>query len=69
MRTTIKPLHLACLIGLWKPLYVLVVYLMEKEDDIRLGKLIDVPYRKNYIGGILQVYFKYTSFILQILEV
>ena len=42
---------------------------MEKEDDIRLGKLIDVPYRKNYIGGILQVYFKYTSFILQILEV
>ena len=26
-------------------------------------------YRKNYMGSILQVYFKYTSFILQILEV
>ena len=24
---------------------------------------------KNYIGSILHVYFKYTSFILQILEV
>ena len=26
------------------------------------------PYRENYIGSILYVYFKYTSFLLQILE-
>ena len=40
------------------------------ETNIRYKEFHSlIPYRKNYMGSILYIYFKYTSFILQILEI